>query len=117
MTIRLRYVLNVQEPFTGNVTHWEPSGGLNVMIVIGVINLLDKVVHCLGGATICLNTYLLTRDKYSYETYISLSVLSTIFIGVAVEIFQMITGTGRFDVYDIAATIIGSWVLFGIGEL
>jgi len=60
--------------------------------------MLDKALHFLGGATFAI------PSKYS----VSMALVA----GVGVEVFGMITQTGRFDYWDIIATMLGGVVVF-----
>ena len=60
--------------------------------------MLDKVLHALGGAVFAIPT------KH---------MISAAFIaGVGVELFGIVTHTGRFDPWDVFATTLGGMMVF-----
>ena len=60
--------------------------------------MLDKILHIMGGATLSIPT----------ENPVTTSFIS----GVAVELFEVATHTGRFDVWDILATVLGGVIVY-----
>jgi len=63
-----------------------------------VIYVFDKVLHLLGGTVFALS------GKHS----ITLAFLA----GIMVEMFEVVTNTGRFDYYDILATGLGGILIY-----
>jgi len=58
----------------------------------------DKVLHFLGGVTLAIPA------RHAIPT--------AFLAGVGVEIFELITRTGRFDHWDILATGLGGVVIY-----